>query len=209
MPSGFDDTRLDEEIERGSLGGPQFLTANVRLRSGHRKATSLWTEPLAQWDVTYGIRELDDQGAISGFTKLLAFFYARQGSARSFRFKDWFDYQVTDEPFGTGDAAETVFQLKKLYTDAGGFQFPKNITKIVSTPSIYVDGALQTITTHYTIDLTTGIVTFVSPPGSGLALTWTGEHDKHVSFLTDKLTFSYDVVNAGSIPSIMIIEERD
>lgn len=59
--------------------------------------------------------------------------------------------------FGTGDGSNTQFSLP---------------WKPVA-PSIYIDGVLQTLTTHYTVT-PGGTVTFVTPPGNGTVLTWTG-----------------------------------
>lgn len=210
MPSSFDDVKLDEEIERGALGGPVFKTNVARLNSGHAKRLQLWSQPLGRWDIAYGLRELDDQGAIDGMRKIIAFFYARRGRLKTFRFKDWFDFEVlVAEQFGTGDTSTTIFQLSRTYTDTGAFTFVKTITKPISgTVSIFVDAVLQTETTHYTIDYSTGLVTFVSAPAA-VPLTWTGEHDKHTGFEVDALEVDMGIFNAGSIPSIPIQEERE
>lgn len=62
----------------------------------------------------------------------------------------------------TGDAATTVFQMPEgtfpVYDDT-------------STYSVTVNATLQTETTHYTLDKTTGTLTFVSTPGNGVAIT--------------------------------------
>jgi uncharacterized protein (TIGR02217 family) len=211
MPSSFDDVRIDPEIERGALGGPIFKTNVARLNSGHAKRLQMWSQPLGRWDIAYGLRDFDDQGAIIGMRKIINFFYARRGRLKTFRFKDWADYEITaDEEFGVGDTIETIFQLTKAYIDEGSFSFVKTITKPVNgTIVIKVDGVTQTETTHYTIDYSTGLVTFVSPPGSGLSVTWTGEFDKHVSFEEDKVEIDIGVVTAASIPAIPILEERE
>lgn len=59
--------------------------------------------------------------------------------------------------YGMGDGASTLFSLPFAQV----------------TPSIYIDGVLQTLTTHYTVT-PAGVVTFVTPPGNGTVLTWTG-----------------------------------
>ena len=53
------------------------------------------------------------------------------------------------------------------------------------SPAIYVAGALQTITTHYTQDLTVGKITFVTAPTAGQALTWDGSFYRRVRFASD------------------------
>lgn len=68
----------------------------------------------------------------------------------------WFGTAVY-KSFGTGDGTNTQFSLP---------------WKPVA-PAIYIDGALQTLTTHYTVT-PGGAVTFVAAPVSGAVLTWTG-----------------------------------
>lgn len=58
---------------------------------------------------------------------------------------------VVNETVGTGDGTTTKFYLSK--------------SKIVTgSETIRVDGVVQTITTHYTIDYDTGLITFVVAP---------------------------------------------
>ena len=211
MPSSFDDVRLDMDVERGAQGGPVFRTSVARLNSGHAKRAQLWTQPLGRWDIAYGLRQLDDDGALLGLRNIISFFYARRGRLRTFRFRDWLDYTVVDEQFATGDGVETVFQLTITYTDVALFNFIKNITKPAEIPApvIKVDGVTQIETTDYTIDFATGLITFVTPPGDTLPITWTGEFDKHVSFEEDRLDIDIAIFYAGSIPAITIREERE
>jgi uncharacterized protein (TIGR02217 family) len=56
---------------------------------------------------------------------VIAFFYARAGKARGFRFKDWKDYQATSEAvvsIGSGN-----FQLVKRYA-SGSQTYIRTIT---------------------------------------------------------------------------------
>jgi hypothetical protein len=62
----------------------------------------------------------------------------------------------------SGNASATVYQLAEL--------------SIGSVDSVYVNGALKTVTTDYTVNLTNGTVTFVSAPSTGannVVITWT------------------------------------
>lgn len=62
----------------------------------------------------------------------------------------------------SGDNLATVYQLPEL--------------SIASVDSVTVNGVLQTVTTHYTVNLTTGVVTFVTKPPLGVnnvIITWT------------------------------------
>jgi len=75
-----------------------------------------------------------------------------RGRQYGFRFKDWGDYTATDQPL-VPDGGPTV-QLRKVY-GTGANDYARNITKPVSA-------ALKrggTITSAYSLDTTTGIVT--------------------------------------------------
>lgn len=62
------------------------------------------------------------------------------------------------EAVGTGTGSQTQFSLDHTYITSG-------------TLEVYVNGALQTETTHYTVNYTTGVITFVAAPTSGHAVT--------------------------------------
>jgi uncharacterized protein (TIGR02217 family) len=68
-----------------------------------------WSEARGRWDVASGLKKQAQIG------ELIAFFRARRGKAHGFRFKDWTDYKATGRLLGTGDDAQTEFQLVKHY----------------------------------------------------------------------------------------------
>lgn len=202
----FHDVRLPEDIERGAMGGPGFKTTVLPLSGGHEKRNIDWQTTRAKYDVGYGIESKED------YSDVLEFFYCRQGRAHSFRFKDWSDYQLgtSGNPvtIHTGDGSTTTYQIRKPYV-SGATTFYRNLEKIVNgTLEVYVNGVLQTITTHYTVDLLTGILTFVTPPGNGLSVGVACEFDVPVRFDVDQLEISIETFDAGSIPNIMIIEVK-
>ena len=60
----------------------------------------------------------------------------------------------------------------------------------------------------WTADMSTGIVTFLSPPSVGANLTAGFEFDVPVRFDTDDLPVTLDIERLGSISSIPLIEVR-
>ena len=134
----------------------------------------------------------------SDFDTVLDFFHAMRGRLHGFRFKDWSDWKSngmdrgvnvtnTDQSIGTGDGATTDFQLSLTYT-AGSQSYVRNITKpVAGSVVVAVDGVSQTYTTNWTIDTTTGIVTFTAGhiPTAGQAITAGFEFDVPVRFDTD------------------------
>jgi hypothetical protein len=69
----------------------------------------------------------------------------------------WEGRQITGENMGTGDGSQTVFTARWKPIKAG------------TTPAVYLDTVLQA--SGYTINMTTGAVTFDAAPGSGVAVT--------------------------------------
>lgn len=197
----FHDVRLPVDVERGAKGGPGFNTGVTPLKSGKEQRNINWAQQRCAYDISYGI------GSKQLYREVLNFFYVRRGKAYGFRFKDWLDYQLDEEAIGTGNGVLTAFQITKTYTDAGG-SYVRNIYKPVSGIQVFLNGVLQTITTHYTINLTTGIITFLTPPSMGVAVTVTGEFDVPVRFDTDSLDVTLQWIEAGQVQGIPLVELR-
>jgi uncharacterized protein (TIGR02217 family) len=198
MAIPIDNVRLPEDIERGAVGGPLFNTALVTLDGGYEQSQQNWEIPRRQWQIGYGVQTKQD------YEDILAFFMARRGRARGFRFKDWTDYAITDQIIGTGDGATDQFQIYKRYDDAI-LPFDRPVTQIVSgSLTVTLNG---TPTVLYTL-LSTGIIDFTSPPGAGVVIRVTCEFDVPVRFDNDQITVDLIWEDAGSIPSIGIIEVR-
>lgn len=197
----FDEVRLPVTVEKGALGGPTFNTTVLTLSNGFEQRNQNWATTRATYDIGYGIQNSDDLFIV------LAFFYARKGKARGFRFRDWSDYQVdANEQFATGDGVETNFQLTVTYSDSGSSHV-RDIKKPVSgTVRIWVDSVEQL--SGWTVDTETGIVTFSVAPADTLAIEWQGEFDVPVRFDTDDLNVSMEIFNAGTISSIPLVEVR-
>jgi uncharacterized protein (TIGR02217 family) len=87
----------------------------------------------------------------------------------------------------------------------GSFTYTRDIYLLTSAPVIKKNGVTQTLTTHYTISAT-GVVTFVTAPTTGHALTWTGEFDIPVRFDVDYLPVIMNVNSIAQIGSISLRE---
>jgi uncharacterized protein (TIGR02217 family) len=150
---------------------------------------------------------------------LQEFFIARQGSLHGFRYNDFLDHTTaangrddptdTDEVIGTGDGVETDFQLVKRYT-SGGVTRVRNLTKPVSgTTVVSIDDASQT--SGWSVDTTTGIVTFTTAPGVDEIIKAGCEFDVPVRFgeeVDAGLDVSLESYNNGSasVPLVEIID---
>jgi len=205
----FHEVRFPDAISRGARGGPERRTQVVELASGDEERNASWANSRRRYDVAYGIRRADDLAAV------VAFFEARNGRLHGFRFKDWADYKSglpskapgpQDQLIGEGDGATTVFQLVKRYS-SGSQSWTRAIAKPVGdTVRITLDGTEQA--NGWSVDTTTGVVTFDTIPASGVAITAGYEFDVPVRFDTDMLDVTLDLECLGSITSIPLLEIR-
>jgi uncharacterized protein (TIGR02217 family) len=201
--------RFPDDIAYGSQGGPTYNTSIVVVRSGHESRNVNWSIARHAYDVAYGIRSIDN------LEELLEYFHAVAGAAYGFRFKDFADFlscnttqtlSDTDQLIGTGDAIEVDFQLVKNYTK-GAFSRSRNITKpVTGTTVISINDTPQP--TGWTVDTTTGIVTFSAAPGDGLSVKAGYQFDVPVRFETDELSTVYEYYQSGSA-QVPLIEVRD
>lgn len=203
LPS-FIEVQFPTEISYGSSGGPAFSTSVFESASGFEQRTLLWSEARAKYNVATGIKDKVDMDEV------LAFFFNVRGRSIGFRFKDWADYQIADQVIGTGNGVQTVFNIVKTYEVAGGlYTYDRRIYKPVSATvtGVKVNNVTQTITTDYTIDYTTGKITFVSAPASGHAVKITAaEFDVPVRFDTDELPIVHEAWLAESLSSVPLVE---
>lgn len=207
----FHEVQFPTSISRGSTGGPKRNTDIVVLRSGFEFRNSLWANSLRSYNAGLGLRSIDD------LYETIEFFEGRRGRLHGFRYKDWSDYKSvsplsnttnTDQTIGTGDSSTTGFQLKKVYS-SGLNAWTRTITKPVDgTMKVAVNGSAQTEGVHYTVNYTTGLVTFVSPPSTGNTVTAGFEFDVPVRFDQDEIMVNVELFSAGEIPDISIMEIR-
>lgn len=196
----FIDTRFPADISYGSAGGPEYSTDIVITQGGHEQRNINWSAARARYNVAYGVKTQ------AQLASLIAFFRARKGRADAFRFKDWTDFSATDQLIGTGNGSATQFQLVKTYA-SGSVTETRTITKPVSgTISIYKAGVLQN--SGYSVNTTTGLVTFSVAPANGAAITASFEFDVPVRFDTDRLSAALESYGIGSINDIPLVEVR-
>ena len=209
----FHETRFPTAISRAAHGGPERRTDIVVLGSGAEERNARWANSRRSYNAGYGVKSLDDLHAI------IAFFEERRGRLHGFRWRDAADCKscppeaaptALDQPIGTGDGASAAFQLAKRYGSAFN-PWTREITKpVAGSVLIAVAGITQTAGTAYTIDTTTGLVTFLAGhiPALGAAITAGFEFDVPVRFDADKLEISIQGVRHGAIPSIPVVEIR-
>lgn len=206
----FVDVRFPTDISYGSAGGPNYNTSVVVIKSGKEKRNVNWNYPRIEFDVSYGVKDYDD------LEDLIAFFHIVQGKGRTFRFKDHSDYKscktantpsFDDQVIGTGDGSTTQFQLYKSYSFGGSARQSRKITKPVSgTVLVGIDGTEQT--SGWSVDHSTGIITFDSAPSDGAQITAGYEFDMEARFDTDSLSNDLESYRIGST-NVPVIEVKD
>ncbi len=207
--------RLPEFIEKGSQFSPTFQNVIQESIAGNEQRWAQWTKCRGVGDISYGLLNSTDPDG--DFRAIVAIYRAHYGSLLPFRFKDWSDYQASDDNFGTGNGATLAFQLSKTYDPSnillnvpGTVVYVRPITLLTVgvAPVIKVDGVTKTVTTDYTIS-SSGLVTFVSAPANLKPLTWTGEFDVPVRFdgPLQIIMNESDITAIGSLPIREVIGE--
>ncbi|WP_338551024.1 DUF2460 domain-containing protein [Roseovarius phycicola] len=207
----FHEIRFPASLSFGSIGGPERYTDVVTLANGFEERNTPWRHSRRRYDAGVAMRSLDD------IETLIAFFEARQGQIYGFRWKDWTDYKscpalgeiaYEDQIIGTGDDVTDAFQLIKTYR-SGETSYARPITKPVDgTVRVGLGGDAQQEGVHYSVDVTTGVVTFAHPVNTGVPITAGFEFDVPVRFDTDRIHTSLASFQAGEVPNVPIVEVR-
>lgn len=196
----LDTTIFPDSVSNGASGGPTFSTNVFTGNTGIEQRGIGWPRCRHKYKVDLGIRTDGDMEA----ARLIMFDILGKGIG--FRFKDWADFRLTNENIGTGDGSTLVFNITKTYT-AGALSYVRRIFKpVTSGLKVYVNGVLKTLTTDYTVEGKTGVITFVAAPSMGHAVTVTGEFHVPVRLDTDEMQSSHIGYQAQEWKSIPLIE---
>lgn len=198
----FHETLFPTEISYGTSAGPGFNTSVLTTDGGHEYRNPRWTSPRRMYNVAQNVKKDRDLAV------LLSFYLARKGAENGFRFLDWSDYTTgekhtgkpsfTDQPLQRVDSSGSVYQLEKRYVD-DIWTHVREITKpVADTVRIGLNGT--EITEGFTVDGTTGKVTFTNAPEG--SLTWGGEFHVPVRFAEEidrHFEVSLDDFQTGSL----------
>lgn len=199
----FIDQRLPEEIEIGCVRRENADHDISKTDGGYEVRNARQSQDLLAYDVSFPTGEF--AGTIIAAVKAMV--KASRIGLYAFRLRDWDPdmHQLTLEPFGTGNAVTTAFQLKKSWTVAG-VTASRKITRPVSALQIFKDGVLQV--SGYSVNYSTGIVTFSPAPGNGVIVQATGLFDIPARF---DLHYSATAPTAWleHIDTLQIIEVRE
>src|ERR1700736_2243069 len=168
----FFECEFPREIAFMASGGPAFSTSVNEGFSGGEQRNRNWSKTRGAWTIDLQFKTQ------AFFDAVQAFFLVVGGQADAFRFKDQKDFKATGQTIGADDGVTVAFQLVRNYV-SGARTYVRAITKpimasvtdfqgnaLADTVKIYDNGVLKTLgalspaTGDYTVDATTGIVTF-------------------------------------------------
>ncbi len=175
------------------------------LAGGGERRNGRWAQSRRRYNAAYGVKSRADMLAV------LDFFEERRRAAawvsvarRARQFLGWPVPTPTDQALGTGDGVRTVFALQKRY----GVSFDpywRPIEKPVAG-SVRVARGGSEVTSGWTVDTTTGRITFAVPPAAGVLVTAGFLFDVPVRFDTDRLDVDLSGFDSAEIPSIPVVE---
>ncbi|MGE4323816.1 MAG: DUF2460 domain-containing protein [Sphingobium sp.] len=205
----FDDVYFPLSIGREASLSPSFSTQIVESPSGHERRSSDWADARLSFDAGPGVRSDADIAA------LIAFFRARRGAARGFRFTDPYDDRSCapggtpgpiDQRIGTGDGVRTEFRLARRYGEGEDAQMRFITRPVAGTIRVAVDGVERHEGwSHAGL----GIVAFDQPPAEGAMVTAGFRFDVPVRFAEDRLDINRATWAAGEAPSVPLVEIRE
>ncbi len=210
----YDDIILPLGMSLGSSIGPKTSTQQLITTSGKRKTNKRFVQQLTKFDIGYNVKSALDIYIIKDMFK------AVNGPFGSFLARGWDDWNTTfglmepgDESFITdldeplkntvtgllvGDGSTTTFQMIKEYkggSATANYQHnifkPQNGSVVVS-----LDAAVQTEGVDFTVNYSTGVITFISGAPSGGAVPLYGaSYYERVGFMDDELLQTLDFSN--------------
>lgn len=205
----FDDISFPLDIGQRAQVAPAFSTRIIESVSGHEQRSTQWADARMRFDAGPGVRSEGDIAA------LIAFFRARRGAARGFRFRDPFDNvsgdfgsapQPDDQALGLGDGVRSEFPLVKAY-GAGEDAQQRFITRpVTGSIRVALDGVEQPSGWGH---MGLGVVGFDEPPGEGVLVSAGFAFDVPVRFAEDRLEIDRETFAAGIVPSVPLVEVRE
>lgn len=158
----------------------EWATNILELGDASEQRIPIGADGRRKFDASHGVRSLKD------LQTLLKFHALRHGETYGFKVKDLVDCTVSVGTEGTlqhvYDGVIKTFQLQKIYADDAASHFREIYKPQAGTVKVYKNAALQVEGTHYTVDYTTGLVTFTSAPAPGSVIEWSGHFYVPVRF---------------------------
>lgn len=193
----FLEIRFPDSIAFNSSTILEFNTTIITSKNGKEYRNVNWNNNKMKFNIINGIKtktELDE---------VIKFFRNVKGKAYGFRFKDWTDFSATNQQIGIGNGETKEFQLIKTYTINGNTYTRKIKKPVISTIKVFLD---EIKTNDFSVDLTSGLITFEVAPSDTTIITTNFEFDVPVRFNSDLLEVSLNSLSSGKINNLELIE---
>jgi uncharacterized protein (TIGR02217 family) len=183
----FIECEFPRQLALLAVGGPGYYTTINPGFSGFEQRNQNWSQARAQYSVSF------ENKPLAAWQALEAMYHAARGMANGFRLFDPGDYSGLGQFQALGDGSTKTFQMQKTYTfpisayevvrpvqklitskvlDFQGNALPDTVTIYLSgTPQAHNAGYVAGGSAAYTLDETTGLITFVTAPGLGVVIT--------------------------------------
>lgn len=215
---------ITQSIPRSISAGSNFVVTTavdmIRNPAGYDVRRQTRDETLRRADLAYNIRRIEDEEEQeAGLYEILKHFEVCEGPVHTFPVLDRLDHKscspnnypaFDDVLLGEGDGVTAAFQLRKGYTIGLITKYRTILLPVQDSVIIAVDGVIKTVTTHYTINYETGVVTFTGGNIPILYAQVTAGFLFYVKvrFDTNDLSAVYEGFRVGSMGSIPVIEVR-
>lgn len=164
----FDEIQFPPTLSYGFTATIDFNNTLIEKDKGYETRVARHYSPRHVYNSSRQIAVISEVAAIS------AFYVARQGPVRGFRFKDWTDYTsnaadgisapTANDQLMLATGNPNVFQLCKNYTSGSVTKIRYIFKPVTGTVLTAVSGV--PVTTGFTVDTTTGLVTYTVTPGA-------------------------------------------
>jgi len=197
----YEDAIFPANIAYNSVGGPTYATTVVASAGGFEQRNQQWAQARREYELGLTNRSGAETMALVAFFQAVA-----KGRANGFRFLDFLagEHAVVGGSLGTGDGTRRTWPLVKLYVVGSLIDVRPTTKPVTGTVALYLGGVL---TGAYSLDTTTGLVTFVDPPGTGVVITGDWQFHVPVRFDTDALLFQRIDDDVYSWPSSVKLVE--
>ena len=209
MSHRFSEVRLNPAISYDATSSSSWRTIVTTLEDKSEDRDRRWAHAQMSFEIGYDARDPEILAVLSAMHKACA------GRHTGFRLKDhddWHsarpgaDISATDQIIGTGDGATVAFQLVKAYPMGfGAYVRPIYKPRPSLSPVVAVNG---TKVFNWTLDFTTGIVTFDTAPASGELVTAGFAFDVPVRFDSDTFNVRLIAPRVRGATGIVLVEDR-
>ena len=181
-------------------------TESVTALSGDVYASEKWAFSRRSFRAAWGPKTLDE-------VQTFLSFWENVTTVHTFRVRDWSDYTSAlpgeaitdaDQAIGIGDGAQTDFQLAKTYGYSGETYAHPIYAPVPGSVMIAFDGVNQS--SGWSVNSSSGIVSFNSAPATGVVITAGYEYDIKSRFENDAITMAFRARHLGEIDTFTLIE---